>query len=644
MTACLLNGLLLGALKWFYEMVPAPMSGLLYCTFLGFTVTAASGSRPERLPHYLASMGTGFAWALGYIGMEKILFLASIPAIAARAIAFGIVSFLIEAANKRLTPGTPAGVITLQFAVIIGIFSQKCQHMGFVLCALFIGVLCALVSAYIYRYAEKRETEKIKTEKIKTEKIEKEELTMENKADKKFVRPSLGYALVTLCALIVFFMLALLVFKVPVIVALFFSWMLLTPFAMKLGYSVADVEETVYDMIKSSASMFSLLLAIGCMVSIWLCAGTVPTLIYWGLNLITPRMFFCLAFLFCAVLAIPTGTSWGTMSTAGIAMMGVGLGLGLNPAMVVGAIVSGSYVGDAISPASDTPLLTASACNVPLMQHLKHNLPMLVPTVGITAVLYAILGFVSVDNAMDKATISAISSDLAASMKIGILTLIPMIVVVVLLCLKQSALSAILSGCLVGMIVAVAYQGYSISEVGNFMASGFVITTGNEYLDPILNRGGVSSMLELLSIIIASLGMGGILKGTQILDVIVESSSKVIRGRIGLTTAATAGCVLCLAVVSTNYFSIILNSTLFTPLYKKMGYRAENASRVVNNVSCVLAPFVPWGLAGVYVAATFGIDVVSIIPYSFFNILLVVMCLVYGYLGISMTKEDTAES
>ena len=127
-----------------------------------------------------------------------------------------------------------------------------------------------------------------------------------------------------------------------------------------------------------------------------------------------------------------------------------------------------------------------------------------------------------------------------------------MIVVIVLLVMKQSALTSILSGCLVGLLVAVLYQGYSIGDVGTFMASGFSIETGNEYLDPILNRGGVGSMLELLSIIIASLGMGGILKGTQTLDVIVESSSKVIKGRGGLTVASTASCILCLAVVSTN--------------------------------------------------------------------------------------------
>lgn len=461
--------------------------------------------------------------------------------------------------------------------------------------------------------------------------------------EKKKMKPTLGYAALTMGVLVVFVALALLLFNIPIIITLFLSWIILTPFAVRLGYSVAEVEETVYDMIKSAASMFALLLSIGCMVAIWLCAGTVPTLIYWGLNLITPKMFLCLAFLFCAVLSIPTGTSWGTMSTAGIAMLGVGLGLGLNPAIVVGAIVAGAHVGDVISPASDTPLLTSTTCNIPLMSNIKHNLKLVIPAILITAVLYLIFGMVFIDSAMDTETIAMITTDLGEFMNIGVITLVPLVVVVALLVLKQSALSAILVGSVVGMVIAVVYQGFSISEVGNFMATGFVAETGNEYLDPILNRGGVSSMLELLSIIIASLGMGGILKGTQILDVIVESFSKVIKTRFGLTTAAAVGCVLCLAVVSTNYFSIILNGTLLTPLYKKLGYKPENAARIVNNLSCLLSPFVPWGLAGVFVTATFNISVVSIIPYTFFNLVAAALCLIYGYAGITMTRYTEEE-
>jgi NhaC family Na+:H+ antiporter len=469
--------------------------------------------------------------------------------------------------------------------------------------------------------------------------VERKEQTME----KTIKRPSLKYALLTLGTLVIFVVLCLLVFKIPIIITLFLSWILLTPFAMKLGYKISDVENTIYDMIKTASGMFALLLAIGCMVAIWICAGTVPTLINWGLKLVSPKMFLCVAFLFCAILSVPTGTSWGTMSTAGIAMLGVGMGLGINPAMVVGACVAGSHVGDAISPASDTPLLTATTCEVPLLSHLKHNLNLIVPAVLISAVIYAVFGILFVDASMDKASLDAISADLAASMNLGVITLIPLLVVVILLIMKQSALSAILAGSLVGMIFAVVYQGYSIGEVGSFMASGFHIETGNALLDPILNRGGVSSMLELLSMIIASLGMGGILKGTQTLDVIVESMSKVINSRFGLTTATFAGCVMCLAVVSTNYFSIILNSTLFTPLYTKLGYKKENASRIVNNLSCLLSPFVPWGLAGIFVAATFDINVVSIIPYCFFNIVAVILCLVYGYAGINMTKIEEGD-
>ncbi|WP_394903306.1 Na+/H+ antiporter NhaC family protein [Clostridium butyricum] len=455
---------------------------------------------------------------------------------------------------------------------------------------------------------------------------------------KNKIKPSLTYALITLTALVIFIVLALLVFKLPILIVLFSSWLILTPFAIKLGYNIEEVEGTMYDMIKSGAGVFALLLSIGCMVAVWLCAGTIPTLTYWGLSLVTPKMFLVIAFLFCTVVSIATGSSWGTMSTAGVAMLAVGIGLGINPAIVVGAAVSGAHVGNVLSPTADNCLLASSTSKVNLMLLVKHNAKLIGPAVLITTVLYMIFGFAYVDSTMNATTLNSILSNLHKLMNLNVITLLPLFVIVVLLILRQPALTAILIGNLVGLLIAVFYQGFSVADVGNYMANGFSIKTGNQYLDPILNRGGISSMLPLLSMIIASLGMGGILKGTQILDVIVESFSKMIKTRFGLTTAATVGCVLCLAVVSTNYFSIILNCTLLTPLFTKLGYKPENATRIINNLSSCLAPFVPWGLAGLFVSATFGINVVSVIPFMFFNIVVGILCLIYGYTGFTMTK------
>lgn len=461
---------------------------------------------------------------------------------------------------------------------------------------------------------------------------------MENSKNK--TKPSLSYAVITLLSLVIYIIVALAFFKLPIIITLLMSWLVLTPFAMKLGYSIKEVESTIYEMIKSGVSVFALLLSIGCMVAIWIVAGTIPTLTYWGLSILTPKMFLVIAFLFCTIVSLATGSSWGTMSTAGVAMMGVGMGLGINPAIIVGAAVSGAHVGNALSPTADNCLLASSTSNVDLMVLVKHNAKLIVPAVILTTIVYFFYGYIYIDSSMDTTILNNILNDLHNLMNLSVITLIPLVVIIGLLIFRLPALTAIMIGNVAGMVIAYFYQGFSIADIGTYMATGFSIETGNQYLDPILNRGGISSMQDLLSMIIASLGMGGILKGTQILDVIVESFSKLIKTRFGLTTATFLGCGLSLAVIATNYFSIILNCTLLTPLYTKLGYKPENATRIVNDLSACLAPFVPWGLAGLFISATFDIDVLSVIPFMFFNIIASILCLVYGYTGFTMTKND----
>ena len=452
-------------------------------------------------------------------------------------------------------------------------------------------------------------------------------------------KPTLTYALVTIGILCLFIIVSLTVLNFPITVTLFFSWLLLAPFAMKLGYTVAEMEEHVYDMIKYGVGMFALLLAIGCMVSIWICAGTVPTLIYWGLNVITPKIFLLIAFLVCTVVSIPTGTSWGTASTVGVAMMGVGMGLGIQPGLVAGAVISGAYVGDVLSPVSDTPLLTSTVCEVPVMSHIRHNLFLVVPSVLISAVIYGIYGMLFVDSSLDATSLAVITETLAETFHIGILTLIPLAVVLGLLAAKQSSLSAIMAGCVVGAVIAVLYQGFTPEQVFNFMATGFSMETGNELLDPILDRGGISSMQDLISMVVAALGMGGILKGCGFLDTLVESLSGVIHSRIGLTVATTVGCSLCVVLVGTNYFSMILNGTMMAPLYQKLGYQKVNASVLANNLSCAGSFFVPWGMGALFFSATLGATFSQMAPFIFFNMVLILLNVLTGFLGVLMPRE-----
>ncbi|HBR1084766.1 TPA: hypothetical protein L9L52_005247 [Klebsiella quasipneumoniae subsp. quasipneumoniae] len=456
-------------------------------------------------------------------------------------------------------------------------------------------------------------------------------------------QPSLNFALMTIVVLILFIVASMSLLGIPIVTTLFFSWLILVPFAWKLGYSPKEIEKDVYEMIKVGAGLFALLLAIGCMIAVWISAGTVPTLIYWGLELISPKYFLVVAFLISMLISLPLGTNWGTVSTVGVAMMGIGMGMGISPGIVAGAVVSGSCVGNLVSPVADTPLLTSTIAGVPLMKHLKHMVSVAVPGVIISAALYTVVGFYFSDASMDVQATNNMLSSLAGTFNIGWITLIPLAVVIGLLACKQSAVAAIMVGCFVGSFISVFYQGHSFSEVGNFLATGVSIETGNKFLDPILNRGGISSMLELIGVVVAALGMGGILKGSGILGKIIDSMSHVIHSRVGLITSTFAGCAVCSSLVAANYFSMIMNATLMAPLYKKFRYRPENASRAVSNFTDCLSMMVPWSLNGTFIAATLGVPLIAIIPFMFFNITMIVLELVYGLCGISLTKYSDEE-
>lgn len=456
--------------------------------------------------------------------------------------------------------------------------------------------------------------------------------------------PSLAYTIATLACLVAFIGITYSVFKFPILISIFFSWLVLAGFALGLGYTLNEIEHAITELIKIGVGLFALLLAVGCLIAIMLSCGTVPTVIYWGLKLITPKIFLPLAFTICCLLGLATGTSWGTTSTIGVAMMGVGLGLGIPAPMVAGAIISGCALGTDCSPVSDGPLLTSTICEINILRHCRHMINIAAPAFVLSFVIYLILGMSMASNVLDKSAILAITDSIAANFKTGFITFIPLIIVVVLLILRKPATTAIMIGSFVGILVAVFYQGYEVAEVAGFLASGFKISTGNASLDPILNRGGISSMLNLVATVVASLGLGGILKECGTMDTLVKTLQKAIRGRIGLTTCSFLMNVICNMMVATNYFASLISNTLLCPMYKQYGYAPENCSRINGFCAQMISDFVPWSLAGVFISTTLGVPTLQYIPYSFFHLITIALCLIYGYTGFNMTKLQSEQA
>lgn len=456
-------------------------------------------------------------------------------------------------------------------------------------------------------------------------------------------KASLGFSILTVLVLIAFITLMLTVGKAPIVVVMILAWLVLVPFALYLGYSMHETEKFALDLIKPAIGVIALLIAVGGMVSIWLCAGTVPALIYWGLKIISPGAFLLVAFILTSIVALPTGTSWGTVATIGVAMMGVGLGLGL-PAGVVARRRSSPALTSAT--ASRRIRCTPDAVFRARHRHLgphqvygsHHGIAWL-----ISAVLYGILGARYAGTSVDLASVNDMLASLESLFHINVVTLIPMAVVLVMMIMRYSALMSILCGSVVGIFVAVFMQGFSVAEVTGFMKSGFSVTCDNALISSLLNRGGFTSMYELVAIIVGSLGIGGILKGTGVLNVIIESLSKHIKSLAGLTITTFVASVITNAMVGTYYFCMTFVGTLMPELYKKQGYKPENPGRIINNVANCLVVFLPWNIGAQYMSSQTGVAIKDFAPFAFFPILIMLVDLIFGIFGIGAAKYTPEE-
>ncbi len=454
---------------------------------------------------------------------------------------------------------------------------------------------------------------------------------------------TVAFSAIAMLTLVLFIALMLSAAKAPIVVVMLLSWLLLVPFGLYLGYSMQEMEKAALDLIRPSVGVMALMIAVGGMVSIWLCAGTVPSMIYWGLKIISPSVFLLVAFIVTSLVGMATGTSWGTVATVGVAMMGVGLGLGLPSGLVAGAIISGSYFGNGLSPVSDVPLMTSSVTNVDLWEHVKY----LSHTSGIawvlSAVLYGFLGIHYAGTAIDMAGINDITSTLDALFHISVVTLIPMAVVLVMMFKKFSALWSILTGSVVGMLVSVFYQGFTLAEVFGFVNKGFSMECDNAIIASLLNRGGFASMYELVAIIVGSMGVGGILKGTGMLDVLIIALSRKVNNIRSLSIVTAIATLACTTLIGTYYFCMTFVGTLMPSLYQKAGYRPENAGRIINDLSSHFVIFLPWNAGGMYMMAQLGVPIREYAPFVFFNIIVMVLDVIFGVLGIGARKYTPEE-
>lgn len=455
--------------------------------------------------------------------------------------------------------------------------------------------------------------------------------------------PSAAYSAIVLLALAAFLVIGLRVFGAPLQTVTFLAWLLMNLLAKRLGYTFKDLERIGLDTVRHSLSSVVIMLSVGALISVYIASGTVPTIIFYGLKIISARFFLVTALLLCSIVSLCTGTSWGTMGTVGVALLGVGAGLGIPVGMTAGAIISGSWFGDKLSPLSDTTNFAAGVMGIDVMKHAKHMCYTTIPALAASAVFFLFLGHNVSLAQVDLGLIEQISVSLQENFKMGIITLIPMAVVIILLLKQFAAAQAILIGVISAILIAVFYQGESVTTVLTAFYSGYNKTFENQFLTTLLNRGGMTCMNSTIQALIFTVGIGGMIREMGIVKILVSQVSHKIKSVLGLVASAMAVSYLSIAVTGSHMFAAVMVQSTMLDLFKSKGLKPENVSRICEDCGTIGVTLIPYGVTAVFIMTTLDVTFAEYFPYAVFCFFCPLMSLICGATGFGMARYAEGE-
>jgi Na+:H+ antiporter, NhaC family len=432
-------------------------------------------------------------------------------------------------------------------------------------------------------------------------------------------KPSLLMAILPIALTIALLMLQLFVFDdftphIPLVLGI----MIVGALGWWQGYRWSDMEAGLYKVVSVGLPSIAILMTVGMIIGVWILSGTVPLLIYYGLAILSPGIFLFASCVICAIISLATGTSWGTVGTVGLALIGIGEGLGIPLYLTAGAVVSGAFFGDKMSPLSDTTNLAAAVCGTDLWSHIGGMMATTGPAMLVALGLYAWIGTnYASDVALQSESVVQISATLQETFALTFWLLIPPIVVLILAVGRFPALPSIFSGVVLGGIGAVVVQGVSIHDVFNAMQNGYSSDTGIEVVDQLLSKGGIQSMTWVITLVLIALGFGGMLERTRCLEVVLESILKIAKSRFGLVAASTGSAIGTNAITGDVYLSVALPGRMFAPAYRGRGLSTTNLSRSLEDGGTLVSPLIPWNVGGAFVAGTLGVDTLAYAPVAF---------------------------
>lgn len=452
-------------------------------------------------------------------------------------------------------------------------------------------------------------------------------------------KPSKKEAVISI--LIVFFILGFpmiairdMVPHIPILLAL----ICLIVYGRARGISFDKMQDSMAESVHTSMGAIYLFFFIGILVTALMISGAIPSLIYFGLNIISSKTFYLSSFLATAIIGIAIGSSLTTVATLGVALMSISNAFGLNPAITTGAIVSGAFFGDKMSPLSDTTGIAASIVGIDLFDHIKNMMYTTIPAFIVSAIAFTLMSL-----GQDAASLDGIESFRSSILATGLVHSYSLLAFGVLILLSIRRIPAVLTliyTSLASLLISKLHSSYSMGQLAKFFFDGFSMDGLSQDIGSLVSRGGISSMFFTMTIVILALSLGGLLFGLGIIPSILNSLNQVLDSPSRVSTCVVATALGVNLIVGEQYLSILLAGRTFKPIYDQLGLHPKNLSRTLEDSGTVINPLVPWGVCGAFSTSMLGVATLAYLPFAIFCYTSLILTIIVGLTGLTMTRAD----
>ncbi len=473
-------------------------------------------------------------------------------------------------------------------------------------------------------------------------------------------KPTLFQALLPLILLIILLTLNVFIWRDQTLdgsnqLVLIFAAMIAALIDLSLGIKWEQIRKSMVDTIGKSMSSILILMLIGALSGTWLLSGVVPALIYYGLDLLHPRLFLFAAVVISSLVSLATGSSWSTIATIGVALLGIGSAMGISKPIIAGAIISGAYFGDKMSPLSDTTNLAPAMAGTDIFTHIRYMSHTTAVSMGITLIIFFIIGL-NYDFSTAVSSVSQVKQAIGNTFNINLWLFLVPTILIILIIKKMPPIPALMIGALLGGIAAVIFQPHIITQVTGIehsyakasyigvlqaMYGDISITTGDPVVDDLFSTSGMRGMLLTIWLILAAMMFGGAMQAGGLLQRLTEEIAKFAKDSGSLVASTAATCILVNITASDQYLAIVVPGQMYSETYKEMGFKPELLSRTLEDSGTVTSVLVPWNTGGATQSRVLGVPTLDYLPYSFFNYLSPVTTVVFGYLKIDIKRDVT---